>query len=93
MTLIRRPLDDDRDTDSLFFQPFCLLGKSARGASAANLIGQATAAPGVYVFSELLNLNSIQEVSEIYRLTCLKVADFEIDSLQSLDNMHQVTSC
>lgn len=40
-----------------------LLAKSARGASVANLVGQATSAPGVYVFSELLELQGIKDVS------------------------------
>lgn len=43
-------------------QPFVLLAKSARGAAAANLVGQAIAAQGVYVFSELLATPSIQAV-------------------------------
>lgn len=43
-------------------EPFLLLAKSARGASAAKLVEQATAAPGVYVFGELLDLPYIQEV-------------------------------
>ncbi|KAI5481402.1 phenylacetyl-CoA ligase [Pseudohyphozyma bogoriensis] len=44
-------------------EPFILLAKSARGASAANLIGQAIAAPGVYVFSELLHVPSINDLA------------------------------
>jgi COP9 signalosome complex subunit 7 len=40
------------------------LAKSARGAGAANLISQAVSAPGVYVFNELLQINSIKEVSD-----------------------------
>ena len=36
--------------------------KSAKGAAAAKLIEDATAAPGVYVFAELLELPNIQEV-------------------------------
>ncbi|ORY89057.1 hypothetical protein BCR35DRAFT_276155, partial [Leucosporidium creatinivorum] len=43
-------------------EPFTLLAKSARGASAAALISQACAAPGVYVFSELLSLPSIADL-------------------------------
>lgn len=34
-------------------EPFLILAKSARGAAAAKLIAEATAAPGCYVFSEL----------------------------------------
>ncbi|KDE04363.1 hypothetical protein MVLG_05242 [Microbotryum lychnidis-dioicae p1A1 Lamole] len=44
-------------------EPFCLLAKSARGASAAALVAQATAAPGVYVFGELLAMPSIQDLA------------------------------
>ncbi|KAK4050827.1 hypothetical protein OIV83_003249 [Microbotryomycetes sp. JL201] len=43
-------------------EPFLLLAKSARGAAAASLISQACAAPGVYAFSELLELPSIHEL-------------------------------
>jgi len=42
--------------------PFLLIGKSVKGAAAAKLIQDATAAPGVFVFSELLELPNIQEV-------------------------------
>ena len=44
-------------------EPFLLLAKSARGAAAAKLISEATAAPGCYVFSELLECDTIREVS------------------------------
>ncbi|GAA5850241.1 hypothetical protein JCM3766R1_001370 [Sporobolomyces carnicolor] len=44
-------------------EPFTLLAKSARGAGAANLISQAVSAPGVYVFSELLHLDSIRQLA------------------------------
>lgn len=43
-------------------EPFLLLGKSARGSAAAKLIVEATAAPGCYVFAELLDLEGIQQV-------------------------------
>lgn len=43
-------------------EPFLLLAKSARGAGAAKLVEQATAAPGVFVFGELLEVNAIKEV-------------------------------
>ena len=43
-------------------EPFLLMAKSAKGAAAAKLVQDATAAPGVYVFSELLDLPSIKEV-------------------------------
>lgn len=44
-------------------EPFLLMAKSAKGAAAAKLIQDATAAPGVFVFAELLELPNIQEVS------------------------------
>ncbi|CEH13352.1 COP9 signalosome, subunit CSN7 [Ceraceosorus bombacis] len=43
-------------------EPFLLLAKSSKGAAAAQSIIDATAAPGVYVFNELLALPSIQEL-------------------------------
>lgn len=44
-------------------EPFLLLAKSARGAGAAALIDQATAAPGVFVFAELTETKAVAEVS------------------------------
>jgi len=43
-------------------EPFLLIAKSVKGAAAAKLIQDATTAPGVFVFSELLELPNIQEV-------------------------------
>lgn len=43
-------------------EPFLLMSKSAKGAAAAKLIQDATSAPGVFVFAELLDMPSIQEV-------------------------------
>lgn len=43
-------------------EPFLLMVKSARGAAAAKLVQDATSAPGVFVFSELLDVPSIQDV-------------------------------
>ena len=37
-------------------EPFLLMAKSLKGAAAAKLIQDATSAPGVFVFSELLEL-------------------------------------
>ncbi|KAF8642862.1 hypothetical protein AX16_009368 [Volvariella volvacea WC 439] len=45
-------------------EPFLLMGKSVKGAAAAKLIQDATAAPGVFVFSELLELPNIQELGK-----------------------------
>lgn len=53
-------------------EPFLLMAKSARGAAATKLIASATAAPGVFVFAELLDLPSIQEV----RVSCLEALFF-----------------
>ena len=41
---------------------FLLMAKSAKGAAAAKLIEDATSAPGVFVFAELLESPNIQEV-------------------------------
>ncbi|KAK1921998.1 hypothetical protein DB88DRAFT_496830 [Papiliotrema laurentii] len=45
-------------------QPFLLLARSTKGAAAAKIILDVTAAPGVYVFSELLELPNIQELKD-----------------------------
>ncbi|KAJ7596558.1 hypothetical protein C8J56DRAFT_816335 [Mycena floridula] len=45
-------------------EPFLLMAKSMKGAAAAKLVEDATAAPGVFVFSELLELPNIQELSK-----------------------------
>ncbi|THH12850.1 hypothetical protein EW146_g7309 [Bondarzewia mesenterica] len=44
-------------------EPFVLMSKSAKGAAAAKLIQDATSAPGVYVFAELLEAPNVQELS------------------------------
>jgi COP9 signalosome complex subunit 7 len=43
-------------------EPFLLMAKSAKGAAAAKLVQDATSAPGVFVFSELLEMPNVQEV-------------------------------
>ena len=43
-------------------EPFMLMSKSVKGAAAAKLIQDVTAAPGVFVFAELFDLPNIQEV-------------------------------
>ncbi|KAF8972444.1 hypothetical protein BDZ97DRAFT_1752357 [Flammula alnicola] len=45
-------------------EPFLLMAKSLKGAAAAKLIQDATTAPGVFVFSELLGLPNIQELAK-----------------------------
>ena len=47
-------------------EPFLLMSKAAKGAAAAKLIEDATSAPGVYVFGELLELPNIQEVCRVW---------------------------
>lgn len=44
-------------------ESFFLLAKSAKGAAAAKLITEATAAPGCYIFAELFEFQGIREVS------------------------------
>ena len=43
-------------------EPFLLLARSARGRAAAELVLKATAAPGVFVFGELLDEAHVREV-------------------------------
>ncbi|KAF9445619.1 hypothetical protein P691DRAFT_805448 [Macrolepiota fuliginosa MF-IS2] len=45
-------------------EPFLLMAKSVKGAAAAKLIQDTTSAPGVFVFSELLELPNIQELGK-----------------------------
>ncbi|TRM62798.1 hypothetical protein BD626DRAFT_496523 [Schizophyllum amplum] len=44
-------------------EPFVLMAKSARGAAAAKLISDATTAPGVFVFGELLDALSAAQLA------------------------------
>lgn len=43
-------------------EPFLLMAKSAKGAATSKLIENATAAPGVYVYAELLDAPNVKEV-------------------------------
>ena len=52
----------DLANHSAKLEPFLLMAKSLKGAAAAKLIQDATSAPAVFVFSELLELPNIQEV-------------------------------
>ncbi|SJL00603.1 related to COP9 signalosome complex subunit 7b [Armillaria ostoyae] len=45
-------------------EPFLLMAKSMKGAAAAKLIQDATSAPGVFVFAELLDLPNILELEK-----------------------------
>ena len=58
----------DLANPSVKLEPFLLMAKSLKGAAAAKLIQDATSAPGVFVFSELLELPNIQEVFVQYIL-------------------------
>jgi len=53
----------DLDTSDRKLEPFLLMAKSAKGAAAAKLIENATAAPGVFVFAELLEHPNVQELA------------------------------
>jgi len=55
---------DSGSNFSAKLEPFLLMAKSLKGAAAAKLIQDATSAPGVFVFSELLELPNIQEVHD-----------------------------
>jgi hypothetical protein len=46
-------------------EPFLLIAKSVKGAAAAKLIQDTTAANGVFVFTELLELPNIQQVTVV----------------------------
>ncbi|PPQ73262.1 hypothetical protein CVT26_015220 [Gymnopilus dilepis] len=51
-------------SSSAKLEPFLLMAKSVKGAAAAKLVQDATSAPGVFVFSELLELPNIQELGK-----------------------------
>ncbi|CAO1627898.1 unnamed protein product [Parajaminaea phylloscopi] len=44
-------------------EPFLLLAKASRGAAAAKLVFEATAAPGCYVFSELAETEGVRQLA------------------------------
>ncbi|RPD81541.1 hypothetical protein L226DRAFT_527819 [Lentinus tigrinus ALCF2SS1-7] len=44
-------------------EPFLLMSKAAKGAAAAKLVQDATSAPGVFVFAELLEQPNVQELA------------------------------
>jgi COP9 signalosome complex subunit 7 len=43
-------------------EPFLLMAKSAKGVATTKLIENATAAPGVYVYAELLDAPNVKDV-------------------------------
>jgi COP9 signalosome complex subunit 7 len=48
-------------------EPFLLMAKSAKGAAGAKLIQDATSAPGVYVFGELLDvLHDVRSIGSLH---------------------------
>ena len=53
-------------------EPFLLMSKAAKGAAAAKLIQDATSAPGVFVFGELLEQPNVQEV-RLINLGCMSL--------------------
>ena len=55
-------------------EPFLLMSKAAKGAAAAKLIQDATAAPGVFVFGELLEQPNVQEVRTRAHMDCMRLA-------------------
>lgn len=74
-------------------EPFLLIAKSVKGAAAAKLIQDATAAPGVFVFSELLELPNIQELGKneqsVKHLSLLQLFSYKTyqDYLQHKDTL------
>lgn len=65
-------------------EPFLLMAKSLKGAAAAKLIQDATSAPAVFVFSELLELPNIQELgkSEQYQKSLALLQLFSYKTFQ-----------
>jgi len=45
-------------------ESFCLLAKNARGRAAVQIIHEATAAPGLFAFGELLDMPNVQQLKE-----------------------------
>lgn len=50
---------------SASLESFCLLAKNARGRAAVQIIQEATAAPGLFAFGELLDMPNVQQVSAL----------------------------
>ncbi|KAF8885589.1 hypothetical protein BD779DRAFT_1662842 [Infundibulicybe gibba] len=78
-------------------EPFLLMAKSVKGAAAAKLIQDATAAPGVFVFTELLELPNIQELGKSEQhakyLTLLQIFSYGtyMDYTQAQDTLPALT--
>ncbi len=72
-------------------EPFLLMSKSAKGAAAAKLVENATSAPGVFIFAELLELPNIQEV-RIYSVQYTSCGWIYVDSLRK-EIMRSIIHC
>lgn len=56
-------MDKPPTTSNASLEQFLLLAKGAKGAAVVELIKQATEAPGVYVFGELLDMPNVKELA------------------------------
>ncbi|KIR41612.1 hypothetical protein I307_05983 [Cryptococcus deuterogattii 99/473] len=65
-------------------EPFLILARSTKGAAAAKVILDVTAAPGIYVFSELLEMPNIQEDYEDNKAILPSLMDAHINKLRQL---------
>ena len=74
-------------------EPFLLMSKSAKGAAAAKLIQDATSAPGVFVFAELLDQPNIQEVCCSDIIGKLVMAKQDAQSLPIASSTHHTSHC
>lgn len=57
-------MDKPPSSTSSALEQFVLLSKNTKGAAAIELVKQATEAPGVYVFGELLDMPNIRELAK-----------------------------
>jgi len=53
-------------SSSTALEQYILLSKNTKGAACVELIRDATSAPGVFVFSELLEMPNIQAVCKVF---------------------------
>ena len=67
----RSPAMDGDDASSSKLASFLALAKSARGLAACSVVAEATAAPGVFAFGELLDMPHMQEVcAHVFHRVC-----------------------
>ncbi|KAL5495840.1 hypothetical protein ACEPAI_1304 [Sanghuangporus weigelae] len=72
-------------------EPFLLMSKSAKGAAAAKLCQDATSAPGVFVFGELLEMPNIQELSKNEQAPHFRLLElFAYGSLDDYNNSRDI---